>query len=121
MVNLQSPTYTVFTEVAKKSFEFISNSENLDINDIAQICSYHPACYRNFTDITKINRATKALTKNVSKRRLAECYESDETESANPKPPKIPRNTRRSFEKNVSHSPHVLPEICLICQRTVQS
>ena len=71
-LNLQSPTYAVFTEVAKKSFEFISNSENLDMNDIAQICSYHPACYRNFTDITKIYRATKALTKNASKRRLAE-------------------------------------------------
>ena len=34
-LNLYSSTYAAFTEVAKKSFEFISNSENLDINDIA--------------------------------------------------------------------------------------
>lgn len=62
-LNLHSSTYATFTEVAKKSFEFISNSENLDINDVAQTCSYHPACYRSFTDITKIDRATKSLTK----------------------------------------------------------
>ena len=35
-LDLQSSTYAAFTEVAKKSFEFISSSENLDINDVAQ-------------------------------------------------------------------------------------
>ena len=98
-LNLHSSTYAAFTEVAKKSFEFISNSENLDINDIAQNCSYHPACCRSFTDNTKIHRATKALTKNGSKKRLAESSENDENEPDNPKPQKFPRNTRRSFEK----------------------
>ena len=116
-LDLQSSTYAAFTEVAKKSFEFISSSENLDINDVAQTCSYHPACYRSFTDITKIDRAAKALTKNASKKRLAESNETEESESNNPKPQKVPRNTRRSFEKHVSRSPYVLPEICLICKR----
>ena len=120
-LNLSSSSYTAFTEVAKKSFEYISDSENLNINDIAQICSYHPACYRNFTDITKIERATKTLTKNASKKRSAESStETDETKSDNPKPKKVPRNTRQSFEKlsgQLSRSPYVLPEICLICKR----
>ena len=42
-----------------KNHSNISATENLNINDIAQICSYHPACYRNFTGITKVERATK--------------------------------------------------------------
>ena len=36
-LNLYSSSYTAFTAVAKKSFEYISDSENLNINDIAQI------------------------------------------------------------------------------------
>ena len=120
-LNLSSPSYTVFTEVAKKSFEYISDSENLDINDIARTCCYHPACYRNFTDITKIERAAKALTKTASQKRSAESITTpDETESNKPTPKKVPRNTRQSFEKlsgHFSRSPNVLPKVCLICKR----
>ena len=76
----------------------------------------HDLTILQFTDITKIDRATKALAKNASKKRLAESNEPEESESNNPKPQKVPRNTRRSFEKHVSWLPYVLPKICLICK-----
>ncbi len=54
-------SYKEFTEVARKSFEFLNDQ----VEDIEQLLarkySYHIACYRNFTDICKIKRAAKTL------------------------------------------------------------
>ncbi len=122
-LNLSSSSYTAFIEVAEKSFEFISDSENLNIDNVAQVCSYHRACYRNFTDITKIERARKVLTINAGQKRSADSFSvtTDNTDTDNPKPKKVHRTTRQSFQKvtgNFSRSPHVLPQICLICKRS---
>jgi hypothetical protein len=117
-LNLSSSSYTAFIEVAEKSFEFISDSENLNIDNVAQVCSYHRACYRNFT---KIERARKVLTINAGQKRSAFSVTADNTGTDYPKPKKVPRTTRQSFEKVTGHfsrSPHVLPQICLICKRS---
>ena len=107
-LSLSSSSYTAFTEVAKESFDFIDNSEDLNLNDISQTCAYHPACYRNFTDITKIDRATKA-----SQKRQAD-QSTEEAETSSPKPEKMPRITRQSFEKLTGYpslSSDILPQI----------
>jgi hypothetical protein len=121
-LNLSSSSYAAFTEVAKKSFMFIGDSENLNIESLVQTCCYHPACYRNFTDITKIERAKKVLTTNAGQKRSANPCSviADSTDTNNPQPKKIPRLTRKSSQNVTGHSsrsPNVLPQICLICKR----
>ena len=119
-LNLPS-AYKNFTEVAKKSFEFIHGDfvENLNINEIAKNCCYHLACYRNFTDISKLERAKNTLTN--AKRKCStdnSCKKEDEN---NPTPEKIPRTPRQLFGrsccKSTSGSPNVLPKFCLICKQ----
>ena len=110
-----SESYTTFTEVAKKSFDYIDESEYLDPTDISPTCAYHPACYRNFTDLTKIERATKAGQKRLADKSI----EEDDTRS--PKREKVSRSTRQSFNELVagrpSRSSDILPQICPICKR----
>eukprot|EP00794_Sanderia_malayensis_P020894 gene20894-22945_t len=61
-------SYKNFTEVAKESLNFVSD----EIESIEQLESlyYHVACYRSFTDITKIDRALKSFTKTKTAKKL---------------------------------------------------
>ena len=61
-------SYKEFTEVAKKSFEFMSESVALNKNDIPENLVHHIQCYRNFTNKTKIERAKITLS-NASRKR----------------------------------------------------
>ena len=48
-LNLSS-SYREFTEVAKKSFKFIDDSDELT-ELVEETCGYHIDCYRTFTNI----------------------------------------------------------------------
>ena len=112
-----SSEYKDFTKVAKKSFEFIP--ESLNVNDIAKNYFYHSACYRNFTDISKFERAKKTLSN--AGRKCQGDSPSEEEEEVKPTPEKVPRTTRQSFATaratSASGSSSVLPKSCLICKQ----
>ena len=81
---------------------------------LARKHSYHIKCYRNFTDISKIERAAKTLS-NVKPTKTAT---EDDT-------PPIPRKTTRAITLQSSgaripspqsSSKNVLPKFCLICK-----
>ena len=113
---LQLPAkYKEFTEVAKKSFEFLSD-QVVDTEQLlaARKHSYHIKFYRNFTDTSKIERAAKTLA-NVKTTKTAT---EDDT-------PPIPRKTTRAIALQLSgaripspqsSSTNVLPKFCLICK-----
>ena len=112
---LQLPAaYKEFTEVAKKSFEFLSDQVEASEQLLATKYSYHIKCYRNFTDISKIERAAKTLA-NVQSTKVATDDDS----------PSIPRKTTRAITLQSlggriplpqSLSTNVLPKFCLICK-----
>lgn len=110
-------SYKEFTEVAKKSFEFISESVALNKNDIPENLVYHIQCYRNFTDKTKIERAKTTLS-NASRKRSI-CETANKNEATTSKPQKAPRTTRQSGSTSCqsSSTSNVLPKICLVCKR----
>ena len=76
-----SSSYRSFSEVAKKSYEFFADSD--DLGSIGGSCGYHLACYRSFTDINKIERAKVTLA-NAGRKRLAD--KTIEDVESNPKP-----------------------------------
>lgn len=116
-LSLSSP-YKSFTEVAKKSYEFFADSDDLD--SLGGNCGYHLACYRSFTDINKIERAKSTLA-NAGRKRLADKTIEDEETNLKLKSQKIARSTRQSDKKGIVHpgsrSSNVLPEICLVCKQ----
>ncbi|CAB4040715.1 Hypothetical predicted protein, partial [Paramuricea clavata] len=65
-------SYKAFTEVAKKSFEFIHETDNLNPKNIAKTYCFHPACYRSFTDKSKLDRAKTTLTNAADRKRVAD-------------------------------------------------
>ena len=103
-------SYKAFTEVAKKSFEFIHETDDLNPENIAKTYCFHPACYRSFTDKSKLDRAKTTLTNAADRKRVAD----DNTQTICPRPEKVTRTTRQSFP---ARSSNVLPDICLICKR----
>ena len=111
-----SSEYKDFTKVAKRSFEFIP--ESLNVNDIAKNYFYHSACYRNFTDISKLERAKRTLSNAGTKRQGDSPSEEEEVK---PTPEKVSRTTRKSFATaratSASGSSSILPKSCLICKR----
>ena len=117
-LNLSS-SYREFTEVAKKSFKFIDDSDELT-ELVEETCGYHLDCYRTFTNISKLERAKTTLA-NAGRKRVSE--QSIEQPEINPNAGKFARTTRHSvstLEKVKdcpSKSSNVLPEICLICKR----
>jgi hypothetical protein len=58
--------YNKFSCVAEKSFEFIPAVVDT-IDQLPRKCFYHIQCYRNFTDISKIERAKKTLANTIQK------------------------------------------------------
>ena len=115
-----SSEYKNFTKVAKKSLELIpgrEQRESLNINDIPKNYFYHSACYRNFTDISKFERAEKTL-RNISRKRQGDSPIKEEVKAT---PIKVPRTTRKSFSTaratSASGSSSVLPKSCLICKQ----
>ena len=116
-LNFSSASYKEFAEVAKRSFEFIADSENVDVEDVSPRCYYHPACYRYFTDITKLDRSKKSLATTVGQKRSADHNTASASESA---PKRVSRTRGQSlgeFSSFPSRSPHILPQVCLICKR----
>ena len=111
-----SSSYREFTEVAKRSFKFIDDSDELNITSVEETCGYHPDCYQTFTNISKLDRA-KTTIANAGRKRLFE--ESIEQTDVNPKSGKVARTTRHSISSfhHPCQSSNVLPEICLICKR----
>ena len=58
--------YNIPRNIAEKSFEYISDGiEN--VQELHGDMSYHPTCYRSFTDITKLERARKIAASAPSK------------------------------------------------------
>ena len=53
-------SYKEFTEVAKKSFEFIDKSDELT-EIVHETCGCHLDCYGTFTSISKLERAKTTL------------------------------------------------------------
>lgn len=111
-----SGSYNNFSSVAVNSFEFIP----ADVHNVDQLprkCFYHIKCYRNFTDITKIERANKTLA-NVTKKRNGSEDIDAVVEDAPPE--KIVRTTRQSLIANDKEhersSSNILPKRCLICK-----
>ena len=112
---LQLPAeYKEFTEVAKKSFEFLNDPVEATEQLLARKYSYHIKCYRNFTDIYKIERAAKTLANAKQTKNATE----DDT-------PFIPRKTTRAITLQSSggriplpqsSSTNVLPKFCLVCK-----
>ena len=119
-LNLSS-SYKEFTEVAKKSFEFIDESDELT-ELVHETCGYHLDCYRTFTNISKLERANTTLA-NAGRKRVSE--QSIGQPEINSNARKVARTTRHSLStlKKVKDCPstcrssNVLPEICLICKR----
>ena len=117
-LNLSS-SYREFTEVAKKSFKFIEDSDELT-ELVEETCGYHLDCYQTFTNISKLERAKTTLA-NAGRKRVSE--QSIGQPEINPNAGKVARTTRHSvstLEKVKdcpSRSSNVLPEICLICKR----
>ena len=113
-----SSSYKSFSEVAKKSYEFFADSD--DLGSIGGSCGYHLACYRSFTDINKIERAKVTLA-NAGRKRLADKTIEDVESNPKPKSQKVERSTRQSDKKGIVHpcsrSSNVLPKICLVCKQ----
>ena len=113
-----SSSYRKFTEVAKKSFQFIDNSDELNVTMVEGTCGYHMDCYRTVTNISKLNRAINTVA-NAGRKRSSE--ESIEQTEVNLNLGKVARTTRHSIcslEKVTSRShrsSNFLPEVCLIC------
>ena len=112
--------YKSFTDVAKKSLEFIDS--NNDASSFEGTCGYHLACYRTFTDISKHERAKTTLSKS-RKKRAAEEEIDREGKIPSATPAKGTRTTTRlsfvslSAQPSSSRSSNVLPEIFLICKK----
>jgi hypothetical protein len=114
--------YQSFTDVAKKSLEFIDGIS--DASSLENTCGYHLACYRTCTDISKLERAKITLA-NSGKKRVAE--EESDVEGNIPSviPAKVIRTTTHRSLANLtaqpsassSRSSNLLPEICLICKQ----
>ena len=98
--------YGKFTEVARKSLEFIPKDTET-IEDLGPLY-YHVSCYRLFTDVEKLRRA----------RKNAESTTDDQAE------PSTSNDSRRRSARNgpisstLSKRPKrdVLPTFCLICK-----
>ena len=71
---------------------------------------YHVSCYRQFTDITKLERARQTLGNR------AESVEDDHGRKKEDSPPvaKARKSLRQSLGQSASN---VLPKICLICKK----
>ena len=114
--------YKSFTDVAKKPLEFILIDGISDSSILENTCGYNLACYRTFTDISKLERAKTTLA-NSGKKRVAEGDSDVEGSMPSATPAKVTRTTTRlsigslTTQPSSSKSSNVLPEICLICKR----
>ena len=115
--NCELEKYHQSRDIAKRSYDYLAyDIENVE--ELPEAVSYHLSCYRNFTDITKIQRAQKiAADVNSRKTKSVEC----ESNAEGPQE-KIKRTTRQSFgpacqNGTTSKSSNILPERCLICKK----
>ena len=108
--------YKSFTDVAKKSLEFIDGIS--DSSSLENTCGYHLACYQTFTDISKLERAKRTLA-NSGKKPVAEGESDVEGNRPTVTPAKVTRTTTQNLttQPSSSRSSNVLPEICLICKQ----
>lgn len=115
-LSLSAP-YNPFTDIAKRSFDFIKDSDERSINDI-ETCGYHLACYQNFTNINKVERARKTISNSREKRSAEEMDEEAGSKEISTKVARS-RSSRRSLGKTQTcRSTNILPETCLICKRS---
>jgi hypothetical protein len=105
-----------FSEVAHKSFEYIDSSGEINHPHKIEFCGFHLACYRKFTDITKLEKARNALA-NASRKRPAEIETNESEGQSRPKRSARQQSLGEKTSQS-SRSKHVLPEVCLICKRT---
>ena len=78
-----------------------------DTSDDVERLEYHVTCYRQFTDITKLERAKKT----ISNRKNGQ-HDGDERGAAAP-----PEKARKSA-RQVLGSSNTLPKICLVCKKS---
>ncbi len=114
--------YNACRTVAEKSFDYIPDGVE-NVEELSGTMSYHLACYRNFTDITKIERAKK-----IAKSEILNCSGSS-TSRANKDgdcdgpAQKVKRTTTRlscslRYVGNEQTSSNVLAKCCLICKQS---
>ena len=109
--------YKNFTKVAKESFKTIG--DNIDLEKVNEACDYHLQCYRNFTDISKLERA-KTTIANSSIERPAEDNSQEIDEASHQRQAKVSRPKRHLLKEGTTPgetSSNILPRVCLICKR----
>ena len=111
--------YKQFKSVAEASFTSVPDGTT-QIEDLPQLLCYHTACYRTFTDITKIERARKREVNSSDCGNSYSGNSNDDAHDGEVPPNKVQRTTRQSFGANRSargrESSNILPELCLICK-----
>ena len=106
-----------FTKVAKESFKIIG--DNLELEKVNEACGYHLQYYRNFTDISKLERA-KTTKANSGIKGPAEDNSQEIDEAGHQHQAKVSRPKRHLLKEGTTPgktSSNILPHVCLICKR----
>lgn len=104
--------------IAATSLKFLSDNVR-SVEELPEtLLYYHASCYRNFTDITKLQRA-KDNAKTKRKESLDQAVRTDEERVSNEHDgpqAKLQRRSRRMLGSG--ESSNVLPSQCLICKKS---
>jgi hypothetical protein len=114
--------YSACRTVAEKSFEYLPDGVE-NVEDLSGTMSYHLACYRNFTDITKIERAKKIAETEILNCSGSSTSRASKDGDCDGPAQKVKRTTTRlSYSLrdagNEHMSSNVLAKCCLICKQS---
>ena len=107
--------YKNFTKVAKESFKI--TNDNLELEKVNEACDYHLQCYRNFTDISTLERA-KTTVANSSIKRPAEDNSEEINEASHQHQAQVSRPKLHLLKEGTTPgktSSNILLRVCLIC------
>lgn len=107
-------------KVAKNSLQFVSEDVESNMNYAEyENFSYHRGCYSRFTNATDIKRAKTRCQKKCNEGECSStCTDVQDTlELEDPQPAKkILRSSIPTCNPIRPRNPHVLPQVCIICQ-----
>ncbi len=108
-----SVDYGKFTEVVRKSLEFIPSDTATILENLGPLYS-HVSCYRLFTDVEKLRRAEK----NAEKAKQARISDQAERETSTNDDFRRRSARNGSITSTLSKRPKrdVFPSLCLICK-----
>ncbi|KAJ8050127.1 hypothetical protein HOLleu_03204 [Holothuria leucospilota] len=109
-------------EIAKQTREKFGILDDSDSVPIPQGAGYHGTCYQRFCHVRRLQAAEERKRKNPKGNDTDSHEDTDQKEASSKKQATSSRVLRSTFT-GVQHDvrrPHVLPDLCIICQSTLR-